>query len=280
MPSELTNFWGKCELAVPPFAHPGDRSILWQKSGRFIDPEPTNFESFIAGPRFGDFDDHRLLLSLLPVPYAGDLRHAEFVILLLNPGFSYTDYWAESKRPEFRQRRIVNLRQSFEGVDFPFMELDPQFCWHSGFVWWEKKLRDVITVISQKKLKGHYVEALRDLSRRLASVELVPYHSPSFRAHALINHLPSVKMVQKFVRESLVPAANAGKRTIIVTRQAKAWALPPGTRNLVIYKGGATRGASLSPNSEGGKAILRRYDIFWSTPCAVLTVSPRAPIKC
>jgi hypothetical protein len=262
MPHDLINFWCGCKLAAPPFAHPDDLSILRQKDGRLIDAERVDFDAFIAGPRFGDFDDHRLHLSLLPVPYEGDLSHAEIVILLLNPGFSYTDYWAETKMPTFRQRRKDTLRQSFKGVEFPFLELDLQFCWHSGFIWWEKKLRKVITEIAAKKFKGRYFEALRDLSRKLACVELVPYHSPSFRAHALIDQLPSVKIVRKFVRESLVPAANAGKRTLIVTRQAKAWGLPSDTRNLVVYKGGATRGASLSPNSHGGKAILRRYDIF------------------
>ena len=262
MPNELIDFWRRCELAAPPFAHPDDLSILRQKNSRFIDAEPANFDSFIAGPRFGDFDDHRLHLSLLPLPYEGDLSHAEIVILLLNPGFSYGDYWAETKMPVFRQRKKASLRQSFKGIDFPFLELDPQFCWHSGFVWWEKKLRGVIKAIAAHKFKGRYREALRDLSRRLACVQLVPYHSPSFRAHTLIEKLRSVTMVRNFVHERLVPDANAGKLTLIVTRQVKSWALPPGTKNLVIYEGGATRGASLGPNSEGGKAILRRYDIF------------------
>jgi hypothetical protein len=261
MPNELINFWQACKLAAPPFAHPDDLPILRQRYGRLIDVEPVNFDTFIAGPRFGDFNDHRLHLSLLPVPYEGDLSRAEIVILLLNPGFSYADYWAETNRPEFRQRLKDNLRQSFGGVEFPFLGLDPQFCWHGGFVWWEKKLRGVITEIASKRFKGRYFEALRDLSKKLACVELVPYHSPSFSAHALINYLPSVKMVQTFVRKSLVPDANEDKRTLIVTRQAKAWGLPPSTKKLVIYMGGETRGASLSPNSRGGKAILRRYDI-------------------
>jgi hypothetical protein len=105
MPNELINFWRRCSLAAPPFAHADDLSILQKKGGRFIDAEPLNFDTFIAGPRFGDFDDHRLHLSLLPVPYGGDLSHAEIVILLLNPGFSYADYWAETKMPAFRKRR-------------------------------------------------------------------------------------------------------------------------------------------------------------------------------
>ncbi len=261
MANTLIKFWQRCRLVEPPFAHPEDLPVLRQKGGRFIDVETTNFDTFIAGPRFGAFDDHRLHLSLLPVPYAGDLSHAEIVILLLNPGFSYVDYWAETKMPAFRQQRIGNLRQSFKGVEFPFLELDPHFCWHSGFVWWEKKLRDVITAIANKKFNGCYFEALRDLSTKLACVELVPYHSPSFRAHALIRQLPSADMMRAFVHESLVPDANAGQRTLIVTRQAKAWGFAHSTKNIIVYRGGATRGASLSPNSQGGKAILRHYGI-------------------
>jgi hypothetical protein len=261
MADELIKFWQRCRLVEPPFAHPDDLPILQQKGGRLIDVETTNFDTFVAGSRFGAFDDHRLHLSLLPVPYGGDLSHAEIVILLLNPGFSYTDYWAETKMPTFRQRREDNLRQSFKGVEFPFLELDPQFCWHSGFVWWEKKLRDVIALIANRRFKGCYLDALRNLSTKLASVELVPYHSSSFRAHALIHKLPSAIMMRAFVRESLIPAAKAGQRTLIVTRQARAWGFARITKNIIVYRGGATRGASLSPNSQGGKAILWHYGI-------------------
>jgi len=262
MSNELVNFWRQCSLAAPPFAHLDDLSILRQGNNRFIDTEPMNFDTFIAGPRFGNFVDHRLHLSLLPVPYSGDLSRAKIVILLLNPGFAFCDYWAETKMPDLRKRLEDNLHQSFKGVKFPFLWLDPQFCFHSGFVWWEKKLRDVTTAIAEKKFKGRYLDAMRYLSGKIACLELVPYHSSSFRAHVLIDQLNSVKMVKKYVHESLVPDANTDIRTLIVTRKVKAWALPRGTKNLVIYKGGYTRGASLSPNSRGGKAILKRLDII------------------
>lgn len=257
----LIDFWRRCDLHSAPFAHPDDLPILQKKGAKLIDADAVDFESFLAGSRFGDFDDNRLHLSLLPAPYSGDLRRAEIVILLLNPGFSFTDYWAEYKRPEFRKRRLDTLQQEFTGVEFPFLELDPEFCWHGGFSWWEKKLRAVISLVAERKFGGCYLSALRDLSKRLASVELVPYHSASFSSHALIRELPSVRMVQDFVRESLIPTANTGQRTIIVTRQVKVWAVPLNSRNVITYTGGATRNASLSPASEGGKAILRHYGI-------------------
>jgi hypothetical protein len=262
MLKELIKFWKQCKLDKQPFAHPDDLPVLHQKTGKFI--ETRNFDTYIAGERFGHSEDERLHLSLRPVPYLGNLAKAKIFILLLNPGLAYSDYWAESKSKEFRKRLDDNLRQSFVGIEFPFFKLDPEFCWCSGFVWWEKKLHEVIRCIAKEKFNDKYLDAMHDLSTKLACLELVPYHSSSFGSHSLLKNLPSVKMVKKFVQESLVPDAKAGKVTLIVTRQAKEWGFSDNmkkTKNLVIYKGGHTRGASLSPESDGGKAILRHYGI-------------------
>ena len=261
MPDDLIKFWRRCSLTEPPFAHPDDWPILRKLQGRYIDEEPKDFQRFVSSSRFGDFTDTRLHLSLMPIPYGGDLRVADIIVLLLNPGFSFTDYYAETHMPAYRRRLEQTLAQDFEGIDFPFVWLDPEFCWHSGFVWWEGKLRDVITRIAKEKFNGRYVDALRDVSKRLAHVELVPYHSSSFGAHQLIEDLPSVHAVRRFAQEALVKAANQGARTIIVTRQAASWRLPADTRNLAVYEGGHTRGASLGSKSLGGRAILARYGI-------------------
>jgi hypothetical protein len=260
MPNDLIAFWQQFERQKAPFAHPADLPVL-RTNSRWVEADAVDFDTYIAGPRFADPDDDRLHLSLLPVPYIGDLRRAEIVILLLNPGFGYSDYWAESHGPGFRKGLVDNLRQSFEGNEFPFIFLDPQFCWHGGFIWWEKKLREVIQEIALRKFGGNYREGLKSLSSKLACVELVPYHSSSFGEHRLIDRLPSVQAARDFARGSLMADATANKRTVIVTRQVKTWGVKAGTSNLVIYEGGHTRGASLSPKSTGGKAILKRYDI-------------------
>ena len=233
-----------------------------RRSGAIL-PEsiPQDFESFIAVSRF---DDWRMHLRLLPQPYGGDLRKAEIFILLLNPGLGYTDYWGESRMESFRKRLESNLRQDLEGIEFPFLWLDPELCWHGGFVWWEKKLREVINVIARERFNGRYIDALRDVSKKLASLELLPYHSFSFGAHRLIDELPSVKVIREFVRGKLVQEAKSGKKTLIVTRQQNAWNLPTREKNIIIYTGGHTRGASLGTNSEGGKAILRHYGIVYT----------------
>jgi hypothetical protein len=262
MPQDLIGFWSHCRLTAPPFVHPDDDlPILGEKAPWSRETDPTDFKSYVSGPRFGDAEDHRLHLSLFPMPYAGDLRNAKVVILLLNPGFNHSDYWAEFERPEFRARLRTNLRQSFKGVIYPFLFLDPQFCWHPGFRWWERKLRDVIQRIAEVRHRGQYRPALEFLSKNLACVELIPYHSDSFRDHLLLKGLPSVKHARTFVHKNLVPAAVAGKRTVIVIRQKVGWEVTREYDNLIIYGKRERQGASLGRKSRGGKAILRRFGI-------------------
>lgn len=261
MPSELIEFWQRFNPSNAPFAHPDDWSVLQKNGGQHIHREPQDFDDFVSGQQFGDFSDTKLHLSLFPVPYGGNLRAAEIVILLLNPGFSFSDYYAETRMPAFRSRLEGMLAQNFERIDFPFLWLDPEYCWHAGFVWWERNLRDVVVLIAETKFGGRYLDALRDISRRLAYVELVPYHSRSFKAHRLIQDLPSVKAARRFAQNGLTEAANKGDKTIIITRQEREWGIPEVTLNLVVYKGGLTRGASLGPNTPGGKKILDCYGI-------------------
>jgi hypothetical protein len=264
MSESLIEFWQRCPLDKQPFVHPDDLHSLQRvlsKKSRWVEKDATSFSSYIAHSRFGDPDDDLLHLSLLPVPYVGDLRNAKIVILLLNPGFDYCDYWAEHEMPAFRERLGRNLSQSFEGIEFPFSGLDPQFCWYSGFMWWERKLREVIQQIAKSR-NWSYRDALRDVSQNLACIELLPYHSASFKDHSLIKKLPSVAKAKAFVDDYLVSEAEQGKRTLIVTRQARSWGLKerPNKPNIIVYQDAETRGASLSPRSRGGRAILKHYD--------------------
>ncbi len=74
----------------------------------------------------------------------------------------------------------------------------------------------------------------------------------------LIKQLPSALKAREFVENWLHPDAKIGKRTLIITRQTKAWNVPRG-ENIKNYDPRHARGSSLSPESDGGKAILLRY---------------------
>jgi hypothetical protein len=184
-------------------------------------------------------------------------------VLLLNPGFSYVDYFEEYEVEAFRQRRIDNLAQNLDGVEFPFSGLDPEFCWGGSYRWWEGKLHDIVVKIADRQFGNRYREALQFVAKHIAHMELVPYHSSGFNSAALIKKLPSAQMAKSFFQNVLLPDAKAGRRTVIVTRQATAWGVSAKdkTADLIVYEGGQTRGASLGPRTTGGQAILRRFGI-------------------
>lgn len=241
--------------------HPEDLTTLCRYLPEFPGPSFTSFRQFVGGRRFGEFADHQFHLSLLPSPYVGDLTRADIFILALNPGFSLTDYYAEWQVPKFRRRLQRNLHQNFDRVEFPFFFLDPEFCWHGGFAWWEGKLREVASIIASERHGGRYFDALRELSQRIASIELVPYHSVAFHGGRLIRDLASTRQAKDFARTALVKKASSGKASIIITRKVKAWGLPKSGKGVVAYSPRLARSASLGPESPGGKEILRRFGI-------------------
>lgn len=217
---------------------------------------PRQFE---RSSLFGDFDNADFQVSLLPVPYLGDLKKADIFVLMLNPGLGLSDYITEHDPEHARAHRAI-IRQKLKGFDFPFISLDPRFAWTGGFHWWEKKLRGVVTEIARTH-DVTYWQALRNLSRRLAAIELFPYHSIRFKGSKKLGQLPSVIAARTFVNEVLVPRAKRGELKIIAARKVKAWGIKR-SLHVVTYSGGQSRGASLGPNTPGGKAILHRIKNF------------------
>lgn len=258
---EIVKFWNRMLLKSPPFVHPDDRRALLQYSKSKPDlPTFDDFREFVASRRFGAFSDYRLHFSLIPVPYAGDLARADIFILQLNPGLNLIDYYAELCVPKFRKRLESNLRQQFGKVEFPFLYLDPEFCWHSGFAWWEGKFREIARRLADEKFHGHYLDALRDLSQRLASLELVPYHSISFAEHRALRHLASVRQARLFACGELANRAAPEDATVIIIRRLRDWDVP-NNKKIIRYPRRLWRGASLGSKTPGGKAILRKYGL-------------------
>ncbi len=259
--NSLVAYWKEFlrETKGPPYIHPKDNEHLTRYFRRRLDVmEPLNFDKFVQGSQFGTTNDEsRFQFSLLPVPYVGDLGRADVFILMLNPGFETVDYWGEYESRAFRQALERNLKQHRRGTEFPFLGLDPRFCWHSGYVYWEGKLRGIIRALAAEK-NLRYRDALKVVSKRIACVELVPYHSAHFGGGALAKRLPSAQIAQQWVENALVPRARRGEVLIVATRKIKEWGIKKLSGRIVCYEGWQTRGAHLTPNSLGGRAILNR----------------------
>lgn len=245
----LLDFWKQAPLEVwdeapseaACYRHPKDKI-----AAKHIEQEVSSYETFVSAFERGSMPRSKFHLGLLPQPYFGDLENAEILILLANPGLCASDYFAEETCPEYRDELIGSLRQEKRSHMF----LDPKWAWTSGFSWWESKLRAVAQCIAAEHFDGHYGNALADLARRVASVELVPYHSFNFRSQ---NQLASVQAARGFA------STVTSDRKVIVTRSVTAWELPEAD-NFIKYKPEEARSASLGLETCGGKAILGVYE--------------------
>jgi hypothetical protein len=188
----------------------------------------------------------------MPIPFLGRITSAPVVLLCLNPGLKPVDYFGEY-RFKLREIRRRNLTVA------PVMPwLDPQLSWHSGFVYWHRKFGGLIDAVASTR-RWSRRKSLELVANRIAIIELVPYHSASFRLpRSLLGKLHSVRLARSFVHKVLLPRAKNGRVLLVCTRAAKRWGLGRGSGALLYNRPGEARGASLSPHSRGGKAILER----------------------
>jgi len=231
-------FWGRFKPQSPPYVHPDD----------------ANF------PHLAVFEH-----SLLPIPFIGDLRKAEAVILMLNPGLDAEDI-AWEKKPAFRTAVERNLSQVFPNGAFPFFYLDPQFREHPGAGYWAKSRRipgnrdqqKLLSVIQELARRDGICEAAAraHVACKVAVVQLVPYHSAELRRRDVFGNLSSVCQARAFVHDLV----GEESKLVIAARSVRKWGFagPQSGEHLVVYHPAQGKAASLTTRSEGGRALLAR----------------------
>lgn len=248
----LLSLWRQWKPTEPPYLLDADAPVLRRFENRWAVMEWSEAQ---RAPDFCKPGDKRFHLGLLPQPFCGDITNASIYVLMLNPGIGYQDYFGECHVPPYRQALLRALQQQFAPGSIPFHFLDPQFAWHGGFGWWHGKLVRVIEELA-KAYNTTFADARARLGRRLASIELVPYHSEGFdNAGGIARKLPSAKLAARYVEETVLPKVRAGKAILIVGRKARVWGITeePG---VIVYTAGEARGAHLGPRTRGGKAII------------------------
>jgi len=236
-----------------PFVLAEDRALL----SEFDWVNCKNANEYIDS--FGEQDRRRLHLELLPLPFVGNLEGASVFILMLNPGLSPGDYLVEKRDEKFREVHHRNLRQENGSDAYPFYFLDPQFSWHPGFRYWQKKL-DQIATRWMAKYGCSYTDALQALARSISGLELVPYHSNKFGGRGL-PRLHSTEIMVKYVHGVLRAKAEEGKVTIVVARGAKEWGLSERDPNVVVYRGAEVQSSHFTLGSRGGEAIAQQLGL-------------------
>jgi hypothetical protein len=245
----LIQFWNECDLEEGPYCHPRDKDFLFhRRNASKIDTRmPKTADEWLVASRASAAQ-----LSLLPSPYLGDLRRAEILLCLTNPGLSIVDFHAEQKVDKYREAIVRQVRQEkIDELDYPFFMLDPELCWSSAYQWWMGKFQGVIDDLAKVRHAGDFAAANRTLSREVATIELFPYHSKDFQLRNVVKNLPSSHAARLFVREM----AERGK-TVIVMRSFTEWSRGGlQGRNLKCLSSGEARSASFGKNTTGGAAL-------------------------
>jgi hypothetical protein len=256
MTKALVEFWSKFQPQPNSLnIHPHDLEWFKRNGWDVENQSRLTFNSFIRSNRFG-VRDNQLHLSLLPIPFVGNLEKAKVFILLMNPGLSKSDYYAEEV-PEFQTACIRNLRQSNGHEEFPFFYLNPKFAWSGGFMWWEALLRPITKEMMRLRREQFptYYSALEFLAKQIAAVELVPYHSVGGEALPGKNvwkDLPSAKHAREFVQRLGVIDEPP---LVLVLRSHERWGLGSNPDGKFVSCP-VTRRPTLNPNLDGdiGKA--------------------------
>lgn len=254
----LVRSWRTTPFTAPPYIHKDDDVLETAEAKRSFCIY-RGFNDYVLSSDFGNNDDQKLHLGLLPAPYAGDLANATVFILTLNPGLSPMDYYSQSYHKPSCRDSLATIRQ--EGLDkrYPLSHLSPFRSWAGGY--WRQKLDEVVHR-AMKSRRLNYQEALSYVSHRVAILELYPYHSKSFHLETSIRrNLKSRALVVDFVHQVLVPEAKAGNSLLVVTRKAASWKLNM-HRNIIIYNGAESRAAHLSLKSRGGKRIAEHLGLY------------------
>jgi hypothetical protein len=248
----LINYWRSFNWQVGPFITKDDKSVLDESKACYY----QSYSDYISSPDFVK-DKPIFHLGLLPSPYCGNLSSARVFILMLNPGFSPLNYFAEETSISLKDEIIKTGRQENIDSEYPFFFLNPKFVWTGGGDYWTTKFRDILDHLY--KQTNNYPKALSVLSKNIATIELLPYHSENFKlTGSVLKRMQSAILIKEFVKTNLIPRARKGEILIVVTRKAKHWEMRNNPRNnIVVYDGQSARAAHLSINSPGGSRIVK-----------------------
>lgn len=254
MLTDLIKNWRRFSLRAFPYVQYGDREFFESEEGKKISCQFQSLNKFRKHWKKNNHDDNNFHLGLLPTPYVGNLGKAKIIILMLNPMFRPLNYSAQMEI-SFRREKLDTIHQKVGKYKFPFTPLNPRNAWTPGGIYWIKKLNDLICWLVLERGMSHH-KALQYLSKRIAVLQLIPYHSKATpRSLKKLAALQSVQDAKTYLKNELVERAAKGKTLIIITRQVKRWGIKK-SKNIVIYPRSARRLASLSEGSPAWEQML------------------------
>lgn len=251
----LIEFWNAFEPDAH-WIHPEDEKILQQP--RYLDRVRWDAPKDQAGA-VEEFrrERPRIQASLIPQPFVGDIRNTDIILCLLNPGIDPSSWLSERDGSESRAMKVAGLRQNH--LRLPFWSVDPSIAESGAFRWWWPRFAKLAGALVQDGWT--FDEAMESLSRRIACIEIFPYHSRASDpiSSDLIAALPSSRLAIDFVRERATEGAQ-----VILFRSHAGWGLPD-DGDCVRLVTDSQRSINLGPDTQAGAIIRRRMNADLAT---------------
>lgn len=240
--NQLIKFWKQLDINQRKLVHPED--IIEEDK---YHADINQYDDYINTSDFG-LDETKFHLNLIPIPYIGDIQKAKIYIVMLNPGFGILDYYAEfAKDKELRTALINNLWQEKFDVNYPFIFLNPKYLWHGGGQYYEGKFKKLIKKVKYDNNGYSYAQSLSHIAKRVAVLQLVPYHSK--KSPKNYAYLRSPEIMKVFI-DKLKLEAEKGEKCIICARGKQYLNLEEDVNpNIIIFSGNQPRAAHFSENN-------------------------------
>jgi hypothetical protein len=192
-----------------------------------------------------------LHLGAEPYPFVGDVLGADIWFLMLNSNVGDADA-ADEAQPRMAGLLRRNLSQDWEGVEYPFLSLDPALRHTGTYSYYNQRCafgQLIDEFGNQADLPS--LQARRVVATRVAVLQYYPYRSKAnYPGDARLDLTPSTRLAVAAVHEAL-----AQGRLLLVPRSAPKWGFDYGvvTGNLVTHRSDQARSPSVKPSARGGR---------------------------
>ena len=186
--------------------------------------------------------DYKFLSQLAPEPWIGD-TNAKLLVLLANPGATRGDVSGKKQKGAdlINQLSIANLSHSIK--DYPHFFFNPILEGTDGHTWYKKRFQHLIKETDAQ-----------NVSKKILSCELVPYHSFSWKKPRVIP--PTQSYTFEIVRNAIDRGA-----IILIGRGKADWFknVPELSKYKRYFQPASSQCAYISPKNYGKnyKEILK-----------------------
>jgi len=156
--------------------------------------------------------------NFVPVPYVGNIEEARILVLMTNPGYAPSNYEEEHPPSLLVREELKTLRGQRSGQ----WCLDSQLSRTNGYSYWEPVWKQIAIDLTKDLPEINMKKAYDLISRYVAIVQLIPYHSKDARLTKRVLELESVQQARQWIIRDALPT----KDLIVVRRKRREWGLP------------------------------------------------------